>query len=108
MIDLSKLTVEQLKALHTEIAGELAKRAGEYINLRYSDTPKGGAVFYDRPAAGRDLNMDLWFPTLDAANAFLVDRAGAHRVSVREDGTMYCDYTARGCNSSDMETRVNP
>lgn len=106
MIDLAKFSVEQLKSLRTEIAGELAKRAGEHIDLRYEAAPQGGAMFYDRPAAGGDYNRDLWFPTLEAANAHLVGLSSGLPVSVREDGTMYCDYTARGHSQSDMETRL--
>ena len=106
MIDLAKFSVEQLKSLRTEIAGELAKRAGEYIDLRYEEAPQGGAMFYDRPAIGGDRNRDLWFPTLEAANAHLVGLSSGLPVSVREDGSMYCDYTTQGHSQSDMETRL--
>ena len=106
MIDLAKFSVEQLKSLRTEIAGELAKRAGENIDLRYEEAPQGGAMFYDRPAIGGDRNRDLWFPTLEAANAHLVGLSSGLPVSVREDGSMYCDYTTQGHSQSDMETRL--
>lgn len=107
-MDLSALTIEQLKTLQTNICGELAKRSTTFIDLRYSDKPEGGAVFYDRPAIGGDRNEDLWFPTLEAANAHLVSMAGDYSVKFRKDGTTYCDYTHPGCSGSDMETRVNP
>ena len=106
MVTLANFSVEQLKTLRTEIAGELARRAGECIDLRYNDTPKGGAVFYDRPAIGGDRDDDLWFPSLDAANAHLVRMAGPHSVKFRKDGTAFCDYTSSGCQQSDMETRL--
>ena len=106
-MDLSSYTVETLKTLQTEIAAELAKRAGECIDLRYNDMPKGGAVFYDRPAIGGNRNEDLWFPTLEAANAHLVRMAGKHSVKFRKDGTAFCDYSSPGCQQSDMETRLN-
>ena len=106
-MDLSTLSVENLKSLQTEISGELAKRAGECIDLRYSDTPKGGAVYYDRPAIGGDRNEDLWFPTLEAANAHLVRMAGTRNIKFRQDGTAFCDYTSPGCHQSEMETRLN-
>ena len=108
-MDLSSMSVENLKSLQTEISGELVKRAGagEWIDLRYSDTPKGGAVFYDRPAIGGDRNEDLWFPTLEAANAHLVRMAGNRSVKFRQDGTAFCDYTSPGCHQSEMETRLN-
>lgn len=107
-MDLSALTIEGLKTLRTDISGELAKRAGEYLDLRYNDMPKGGAVFYDRPAIGGYRNQDLWFPTLEAANAHLVCVAGTIRVQFRNDGTTFCDYSAPGCQKSDMETSINP
>ena len=106
-MDLSSLTLENLKSLQTGISGELARRAGEWIDLRYNDTPKGGAVFYDRPAIGGDRNDDLWFSTLAAANAHLVWMAGNRSVKFRKDGTAFCDYTSPGCHQSYMETRLN-
>lgn len=105
-MDLSSFTVDNLKNLQSGISGELAKRAGECIDLRYNDTPRSGAVFYDRPAIGGDRNEDLWFPTLEAANAHLVRMAGEHSIKFREDGTAFCDYSAPGCQQSDMETRL--
>lgn len=105
-MDLSSFTVENLKNLQSGISGELAKRAGECIDLRYNDMPKSGAVFYDRPAIGGDRNEDLWFPTLEAANAHLVRMAGKHSIKFRKDGTAFCDYSAPGCQQSDMETRL--
>ena len=109
-MDLSAMTVEHLKTLQTNISGELAKRAGECIDLRHNDTPKGGAIFHDRPAIGGDRNEDLWFPSLESANAHLVRMAGQHgqhSVKFRKDGTAFCDYSSRGCQQSDMETRLN-
>ena len=102
-MDFSAMTVEHIKTLQTNISGELAKRAGRAIDLRFSDTPKGGAIFYDRPAIGGDRNLTLWFPTLEAANAHLVQCADGHTVKFRKDGTTFCDYTRPGCSQSAME-----
>jgi hypothetical protein len=107
MTDLSKLSAEELKNLRTEISSELARRSGEGIDIKINACPKGGVIFHDRPAIGGDRNEDIWFPTLAEANAYLLLCAGDYTVTPRGDGTLYCDYTRRGCSQSDMWTSIN-
>lgn len=108
MINLSAMSVAELKNLQTQIAGDLVRRFGGFIDLSREAQPAGGAVFRDRPAIGGDRDVDLWFPTLDAANAYLVRQAGQGHVDVAENGAMSFDYTHPGCSSSYMETRLVP
>lgn len=103
-MDLTKMSTDELNDLQAALKGELARRSGKPVLIAQGEEeyecPPGGAILFDRPAIGGDRNRDEWYPTLDAANAALLEMAAGRLVTRRADGGLYLDYTVNGCRES--------
>jgi len=101
-MDLTKKSINELRALRAEIDGELAAREGCGIEIwngvdgDIADYPKEkGAILDVFWAIARD-SYQVWFPLLGAAKAALL-RVASDNGRSPDLETMSVDLTASGC-----------
>jgi hypothetical protein len=100
--DIRGMSATKLKQLSAEIKGELVRRSGEGLLVEdrggewRCDTPAGGALLVVDWAV-HERSYKKWYPSLEAAEAALISLIGDTPL---QDGKLYADLTAPGCNTS--------